>query len=176
MKEFIDLGEHGRPRISIMVWGAIWKGGRSHLVIMERDEEAPRNGYSARSYRTALKEGLLPYYQPWMRFMQDNAPIHKEEATMAWFLQHGIELLDWPPHSPDLNPIEHVWKALKQMITKMHPEIRYLKKNQAHIQKLKEWMVEAWYAIEQGHIDNLIDSWPRRLRECIRAKGYYTHY
>jgi hypothetical protein len=51
-----------------MVWGLIWvdKRGRArrlNLVIMERNSDAPRGGYSAQSYIEALKKGLLPHYR-----------------------------------------------------------------------------------------------------------------
>jgi hypothetical protein len=55
-----------------MVWGAIWLGGRSELVVMERDKEAPRQGYAANSYIAALDEGLIPIYTPGTIFQQDN--------------------------------------------------------------------------------------------------------
>lgn len=45
-----------------MVWAAIFDGGKSDLVIMERDATARRNGYTAISYQNALSEGLLPIY------------------------------------------------------------------------------------------------------------------
>ena len=75
---------------------------------LERDQDFPRKGYSARSYIKALEEGLLPVYDGTRHFQQDNAKIHKAKASMAWIIGHGIELWDWPSHSPDLNPIEHV--------------------------------------------------------------------
>lgn len=59
-----------------MVWGAI--GGehtRSKLIVMERDELLARNGFTGRSYRDTLQQGLLPIYEGEV-FVQDNAPIH----------------------------------------------------------------------------------------------------
>jgi hypothetical protein len=49
-----------------MVWASIWlnergRARRSPLVIMERDPDAPRRSYSAKSYIKALTKGLLPY-------------------------------------------------------------------------------------------------------------------
>ena len=28
----------------------------------------------------------------------------------------GIEILNWPPHSPDLSPIEKIWSILKSKV------------------------------------------------------------
>ena len=35
-----------------------------------------------------------------------------------WAAENGVELLDWPPYSPDLNPIENLWHILKAEIMK----------------------------------------------------------
>ncbi len=53
-----------------------------------------------------------------MYFQQDNAPCHKAQIISDWFLEHNNEftLLKWPPHSPDLNPIEHLWDVVEREI------------------------------------------------------------
>ena len=38
-----------------MVWVTVWKGGRSDLMIMTRDEDSPRKGYTAKSYQRFFK-------------------------------------------------------------------------------------------------------------------------
>ena len=81
-----------------MVWGAIWFGGRSDLVIMTRVGEAKRNGYSANSYLTVLNETIERCWQPGMTFMQDNAPIHTAKKVSQWFKDRAIPVLDWPPY------------------------------------------------------------------------------
>ena len=35
----------------------------------------------------------------------------------------GIPLLDWGSYSPDMNPIEHVWKKLEELVFQGHPEL-----------------------------------------------------
>ena len=57
-----------RKDISIMIWGAIDAGGRSDVVMMKRDEDAPRRGYSARSYLEVLEEQIPRTWQPGMTF------------------------------------------------------------------------------------------------------------
>ena len=32
-------------------------------------------------------------------------------------------MLDWPPYSPDLNPIEYLWYRLKQKVYKVRQDI-----------------------------------------------------
>lgn len=159
-----------------MIWGAIWIGGRSEIVIMERDSEAAANGYSSWSYMEALNKGLIPIYQPGTFFQQDNAKIHVSHATQHFFETHGIWVIDWPVHSPDMNPIEHVWKAMKGYLHRAHPEIHLLKKNKEDIQQLKAWIKEAWLAVPQELIDRLIQSMPNRLAALRKAKGWYTKY
>ena len=81
--------------ISQMVWAGIWLGGRTPLVIMDRDEDSPsRRGYTAASYIQALEKGLLPFYQPSQVFQQDNARIHTAVLSKEWFETHGIWVED----------------------------------------------------------------------------------
>jgi hypothetical protein len=176
MKEFVNITIHGKSKISIMVWGAIWRGGKSDLIIMTRDSTARRNGYTSRSYQLALSEGLFPIYDNTRRFQQDNAKIHVSESTIEFLMEHGIEYIDWPAHSPDLNPIEHIWKLLKLKIRKMFPHIELMKKNESNITELIKCIKLAWAAITTDEINALIDSLPRRIAACIRARGWYTKY
>jgi transposase InsO family protein len=159
-----------------MVWGAIWKGGKSPLVIMIRDERAKRKGYSAWSYQQALLEEEIPIYDGTRRFQQDNARIHTAQSTERFLMEHGIEYIDWPAHSPDLNPIEHIWKLLKSNIRKMFPHLEHLKSGKVDKEELERCIKAAWDAITLDEINNLIDSLPRRIEAVIRAKGWYTKY
>jgi hypothetical protein len=75
--------------ISIMVWVAIWKGGRSDLVIMNRDIAALRGGYSASSYLDVLEEQLPICFEPGRTFIQDNARIHTAKKVKSWLQNNG---------------------------------------------------------------------------------------
>jgi hypothetical protein len=46
--------------------------------------------------------------------MQDNALIHKAVIIRDFLEGNSIPKLEWPPYSPDLNPIEIVWAWLKE--------------------------------------------------------------
>ena len=83
----------GKP--AQMVWAAIWLDERgyprrSDLIIMQRDPDAPRGGYSAQSYIQALQQGLLPHWRPSQRFMHDNARIHTAQVVANFIANYEI--------------------------------------------------------------------------------------
>jgi hypothetical protein len=152
LKALVNLIVHGKSKISVMVWAAITRDNKSKLVMIERDSSLARNGYTAKSYQKALQEGLLPFYNSTCRFQQDNARIHNFGGTPEWLQVHGIEYIDWPPYSPDLNPIEHVWKALKSELMRIAPYLRDLNNNEVSRAELKRCLQLAWDNIPQSLI------------------------
>jgi transposase len=168
-------------RPSQMVWGCIWLDERgcprrSPLVIMERDPDALRGGYSSQSYIQALTEGLLPHWRRSQQFMQDNARVHTSRLTRAWLAEHYITPITWPAYSPDLNPIEHLWYHLKKRMYKFYPQYNN------YMRAVEEWdgfcraLKECWRRIPGALIRSLILSMPRRLHACERARGWQTKY
>jgi DDE superfamily endonuclease len=144
------------------------------VVIMTRNGEAKRNGYSANSYLAVLDQTIERCWQPGMTFIQDNAPIHTVKKVAAWFKDRAMPVLDWAPYSPDSNPIEHVWANSGSMST-IH-SLRNWGDRRPPMMKLARVIVEAGDPIPQDYIDGLIKSMDSRINAVREAEGWHTKY
>ncbi|GFW29637.1 transposable element Tc1 transposase [Trichonephila clavipes] len=72
--------------------------------------------------------------------MDDNARSHRTLAVEELLESKDITRMDWPAYSSDLNPIEHVWDALRRRIAARlhHPE---------NTQQLKQMLIEEWFGL-----------------------------
>ena len=81
--------------------------------------------------------------------------------------ENNVTKLKWPPQSPDLNVIEHIWEYLNRNIP--------LDKRTT-VSTLFYLLENYWQKIEKQYIEKLIESIPRRLHAVIKAKGGPTKY
>ncbi|MDQ3258615.1 MAG: IS630 family transposase [Acidobacteriota bacterium] len=71
---------------------------------------------------TAFLSGVLEQTQQPIILIQDGAKYHTSAETTAFFEQHAtrLEVCQLPTYSPDYNPIEKLWKKLKEAETHLH--------------------------------------------------------
>lgn len=151
----------------LMVWAGISSNGHTDLHIMRRGT------VTGQRY---LDEILRPVVRPYAGavgdnfiFMHDNAPAHRHRMVTQFLEEEGIACFDWPPYSPDLNPIEHVWDLLGRRVREQDP-------SPSNIAELEQSLVNIWANIGQNQFRNFVQSMPRRVQECIEARGGHTSY
>ena len=87
----------------------------------------------------------------------------------TWMSQFGLEELDWPAQSPDLNLIEHLWDELER-------RLRARPSGPTSVPDLTNALLEEWSKIPINTLLNLVESLPRRAEAVIAAKAGPTSY
>lgn len=157
---------------SIMVSVAVSKLGKTSLIFVDPGSKVNSTYYCN---QVLGGNGLLRDIQRLSAnrfiFQQDGAPAHRSRHTVAFLtanLPEFIEPQNWPPNSPDLNPVDYsIWGALQQLVYRQ--KIRDL-------DHLKEVLTSCWDQIGQDLIDKAINQWLTRISLVIRAKGSYIEH
>jgi transposase len=159
-----------------MFWAGFGYDIRTGLVPLDGDPDSPRGGVSSRVIRD-LYEAFLPgFIQPGNIFMHDNAPVHTAHIIRRILEELRVEVMIYPPYSPDLNPIENLWAIMKAKIYELYPHLEYAPDSEATLNELIKAAKEAWQVIDERVLQHLSNTMPHRVQAIITADGWYTKY
>ena len=175
-------------RVTIMIWACFSGDRMGPLLTLEQ------GGIGSEEYMEILYEGLLSMVddileppadpetivvtdQNTFLFMHDNAPCHKTQEVTDLLAENNIPVMKWPAQSPDLNPIENLWRELKSLF---HQKFRDLRASpsasKASFETYSELIQECWNEVGAGFIQALMESMPKRCAAVIAAKGGHSSY
>ena len=158
-KNTVPTVKHGGG--NIMLWGCFSSSGTGNLVkvqgIMKKEDYI-------RILEKNVKESAerLQLINDW-KFQQDNDPKHTAKIVKKWFRENNVDVLEWPSQSPDLNPIENLWRELKSRVMARKP---------TNLTQLEAFAKEEWANIPQTTCRKLVDTYKNRLEAVIKNKGY----
>ncbi len=160
----VFFGRNGRRR-SVMVWGCVSALGKGNLHFCD-------GTINAEKYIEILEHNMLPSRRHLFQgrpciFQQDNAKPHSAHITKSWLRRKRVRVLDWPACSPDLSPIENVWRILKRKMRQRRP------RTVAH---LKTCLQEEWDKITPETLHHLVSSVPKRLLSVVKRNGNITKW
>ena len=152
----------------IMVSVAVSKSGKTSLFFVD-----PGTKVNADYYANVLMRKMIPQMNRLTKgegylFMQDGARAHTATLTLDKLNHqkqlHHLQPSDWPPNSPDLNPVDFgIWGLLEQNV--------YRGRRISDIETLKAALVTEWNRIPQETIDRCIDAFHPRLERLITVRG-----
>lgn len=149
----------------IMVWGAC--GGPNITKVLVK---LPPGTITGPTYKSTLQTHLVPRLH--LRstrgrqaiFMDDGARAHTSAAVKAYLtsLPHLKKLENWPPNSPDLNPIEGLWG-----------EIKYQLQGKLFQTEADLWNAvrTVWDGFDDAKFGRMASCMPHRIAACIKARG-----
>lgn len=150
---------------SIMLWGCFSSKGVGELHMID----GKLNG---QKYKLILKNKMITsatamFGEGEFKFQHDNSPIHTASVVKNYLRSQNIQLLKWPPQSPDVNPIENIWAEIKR---------RSKDRNPTNTDELFNIIQNEWNHLEPNYLNSLIQSMPTRCNEIIKNKGYPIKY
>ncbi len=107
---------------TIRVWGAISHEGKSKLYKIP-------SYWTAEDYKTHLEKKALPDIREKSKtefiFEHDGDGSHRGKVVENFLKNEGIKVLDdLPAHSPDIPPIENMWKRLMDNVKYRNPQTK----------------------------------------------------
>jgi transposase len=146
----------------VSVWGCMTSAGTGPLMFYE-------GRVNGRDYIQIIGDVLPAFINNRFSstsgdclYMQDNAPPHNSVFAKKIFERKKISLLNWPPTSPDLNPLENLWDMIDNQLKKMHPK---------NLMDLKQMIEQIWNSFQPETCKGLVDFMPRRLQQCKIVRG-----
>ena len=146
-----------RAQCKVMIWGAIGLGFKSELHFVT---QSVTSKYYVEKVVPIIKKSLKKLKRGVL--MHDNARPHSAAATRTALAAAKITALNWPPYSPHLNPIEHLWSALHRRIAELAPESD---------DELRKAAIEAWDSFTQKEVDAYVLSFRKRLHRTVELEG-----
>jgi hypothetical protein len=149
----------------VHMWGCFSAHGMGDLYMFEENLDGPLMVRILKQCLLRSAQRLFPPGQ-WF-FQQDNDPKHKSKLVQKWLQTSGIDVMDWPSYSPDLNPIENLWADVKRRAEMDNPQ---------DVESLRNALQKAWDETDKRLITKLIESMPRRLQRVREQAGWMTGY
>ena len=170
-----------------MVWACFTGDRLGPLIICDE------GGIAAHEYEDILYDGLFSLIDDLLQlpdsdtiqaadetsflFMQDNAPCHKAKYILEFLQENYVPVMEWPPQSPDLNPLENLWSDFKAQFHKRFTELfNYPSKSLEARYRYGEVLQEVWYHQGMEMVEALISSMPKRCQLVIEAQGGWIKY
>lgn len=148
--------------LKVHIWGCFSSHGFGRICCFTKNLNA---AYLKQIYQKCLLTSARKWFganpTAWV-LQEDNDPKHTSAAATRWREENQVNRMVWPPQSPDLNPIENLWKVLKANVANQHPQNK-----DALVNSIRR----SWKRLPRALAKALVDSMPRRVAQVQEVNG-----
>ena len=120
--------------------------------------------------RDILRQCVVPFVQQHnLIFQKDNARPHVARVCREFLAQNNLIPFDWPPYSPDLSAIEHLWSELDR-------RVQSRRRVPNNIEALTATLKQECGSTCLWERSSLVNSMANRIREATRVNDGHTRY
>jgi DDE superfamily endonuclease len=108
------------------------------LVILPKGARINQTQYT----ELVLKPHFVPFYRKMRRkygpevvIQEDGAKYHFASVAAKYKAGQKVKCMPWPAQSPNLSPIENIWKYLKDRIARRRHRIRSIEEMKAALRQ-----------------------------------------
>lgn len=151
---------------SLMVWAGVCRSGKTPLFFIEEGVKVNQEVYKELLAQKVLVWANKHFKDRFWTFQQDSAPSHTAKKVINFLVEKVPDIIlpkDWPPSSPDLNPMDFsIWGILEK---------NACKKPHKSISDLKRSLKREWRKIDLHTIQKAVLDFHKRVDQCIKTKG-----
>ena len=144
---------------NVIVWGSMSAAGELHFIEGKHELQHVLWNTAAEHDPPLQKLGRRAVFQ------HDNDSKYTSKTTITLLKRLSVKVVDWPNMSPDLNPIEHLWRIHKRKVRKV-----------SNIRQLRDVVMEEGKSILVAIYEALVNSMPRRVKAVLDNDGGQIKY
>ena len=152
--------------VKVNVWACFSAAGRGAIAIFKENCNAKMMKEILVKHLFKAADRLFDPTKQWF-LLHDNGSNHNNALVKEWLDSKSVRCIDFPPYSPDLNPIENLWAALAREVEKTPCSTQ---------DELIACVKAVWLSESKSLMERLIASMPRRIQAVLDANGAHTKY
>ena len=151
--------------VKVNVWGCFCAAGIGYAYIFNENLDAVlmKRILSENLVQSAEKNNMQAEGQWWV--LHDNDKKFRSKLVTDMLHNKGVSTIDFPPYSPDLNPIENLWSIVARSVEEHEC---------ATVESLQDIIAAMWATVNVSLLAALAHSMPGRCQAVIAAKGWHT--
>ena len=154
--------------MKVNVWACFCGRGVGYMYIFNENLDAVLMKRILNAHLIPSADLLFDADPPEQWFLlHDNDKKFNSRLVQDFLHNKGVTTIDFPPYSPDLNPIENLWSIVAREVEKHACET---------MEELQDVVAEEWDKVDKTNLLTLANSMPSRCQAVIAARGWHTKY